>query len=358
MSLAVRAVLALAFLASLGVLWVMTSPIGRSAGISNSQNCFQTLHHRTGKATPELLVIGSSRLRRGVDPDHLAEVLGFPPEHVINLAHPRTSLAYDYSVIRAQAEAHPVRHILFEFMVRGPKLIELEKALDPIPSPYLPLIENRADDLFLLGGRIRDQMRLLLTSDQPALAEGWEISRLLSERLARMMTLLATRQIFPKLTRPDPRMDTARHNICAARGWSEETDKQQNGTPAARALREAYRTTFPRQTLDGLAYFESPEFERDRRVIEAVLDFARSRNIQIAFVYLPSIHVPVKGPALSARFKEIFSAPLLIPDPRTRSAMSNGGFYDNNHLNNKGRALFAEWLAREMRSHNIVAAPS
>jgi hypothetical protein len=352
MSLAVRAVLALAFLASLGVLWVMTSPIGRSSAISNSQNCYRALHYAP-PAEAEVLVTGSSRIRRGLIPEVLAEHFGLGPNGVVNLGHPVASLAYDYAIVEELTRDRPIRLVLFEVMPRSPALERRERELDPGVIRDFHLIDASFNRLYVLGSSPGDQVQRLARAAGSGIQGSWNILRILSERVGNITTLIATRDVR-KVFRVSPSMDKDRKVICMLDHWIRPDDRHQLGAERDRKIKGLYRDAFdmdrPEPVYNHTDFFTSDYNAMDRGVIEDMITLGEARGYRPVFFYLPSIHLPVDPEDISRRFEARFGHPILIPDPETRRLFETDGFYDSSHLNNKGRAIFTDWLRERLAS--------
>jgi hypothetical protein len=85
----------------------------RYASLGNSSNCFYRLSERLPHA--ETIILGSSRLRRGIDPDHLGQLLSEDPQRIINFGMPRRSTARTLFIIQklvAEAPRPPKRLVV------------------------------------------------------------------------------------------------------------------------------------------------------------------------------------------------------------------------------------------------------
>lgn len=78
------------------------------------------------------------------------------------------------------------------------------------------------------------------------------------------------------------------------------------------------------------------------------------RDFQPVFFYLPAVQFPASEAEVIRAFESRFDTPLLIPDPTIRSELEDGGYWDNSHLNNRGRALFTKWIAEQIKARGLA----
>ena len=93
-----RFVFALLLALVAGVVMLVDSFAVRAGAFRNSKNCYYHLAQPQPRPT-DVLIIGSSRMRRGIDPDLLASLLGVSKHRVVNLGHPGYHYDFDYALI-------------------------------------------------------------------------------------------------------------------------------------------------------------------------------------------------------------------------------------------------------------------
>ena len=350
MTFATRALLAGMLLGGLFIFGLTFTPLGWEMGIGNSKRCIRTL---TGEQLPgtKAIVVGSSRTRRSVDPDALASSLGYPRNSISNIAHPRASLPFDYTAVERSSKKHDLDFVVVEIFPTSKVLRQKERAIDPGLVPDIALVSGNYDEFFLLAVPYGSQFELI-DSLHASAAEGvWDTMSLFISRLGRQTTLVARVKWIKHVISPD-RMDPARKNICFMEEWDAPTTEAQLGSPEARALRQAYRDEFDHDEVvegdDTLGWFTDHSSRLERQLVDRFVQLGRENGFRPIFYYLPSVEIPVDRERIVERFQDRFDAPLLTPDLVVRKELEDGGFYDNNHLNTKGRAILTRWLAESI----------
>lgn len=305
---------------------------------------------RLYSAVPEgarVMFIGSSRVRRGIEPDVMTAALGLPPTGVVNYGHPTPSLPQDLSALRRLLTSDAPDVMVFGVIPRSQALRQAEREIDPRTSaPFdIELPGGKIKQTYLLSGRISDQVALLRERIDNPILLAWETTRLYGERIRRFIPAVLTEDILRRPLRGARRYEPDRQQDCRQKAWIDPSDEAQNGSPKAREQKEAYLARFATFTdPDPLGYFEDPTRQIEHASIRGLIKLAAERGATPAFFYIPGIGVPI-DPGLSAAFEAKFSAPLWVPDPALRAAIEDGGYYDNSHLNIAGRALLSEWLS-------------
>lgn len=347
-----RLVLAAAFLVAVGLAVASAMPFGRAAALPNSPGCFQRLYETRPEGV-RVVLTGSSRIRRAVQPDVMTAALGWPAGSVVNLAHPTPSLPLDLALA---GRLVPPRTgpgtgtdvMLFGLLPRSAGLTAAERDIDPrVNEPYdLHLAAGTVKQIYILGAPVGDQLRLALGASANPVTGAWDALRLMAERLRQFIPAALRGKAVPLALRGTGAGDGSdRGYDCFLARWDKPTPQAQTGTPAARALREAYETRFPGWSDPApLGFLDEPEHALERHAIGRLTAMARARGAVPAFLYVPGTGVPV-APDLAQAFEARFGAPLLVPDPDLRARLEDGLYYDNAHLNTEGRRLFSVWLA-------------
>ncbi len=351
MTRSMRLVLAASFVASLLILAVSMSPVGEAMGKGNSQSCFLRLTMNPPQGA-EVLVIGSSRTRRSIDPEILSVEMGLEKSAALNLGHPAISLPHDYAIIDKMTRDKSYRIVLTEVLARSHDLATLERELDSGSTPNFRLISGTFHrNLYVIGAPISDQIRRVSQSTDNTGQASWDLARIVSTRIATVMTKVFAVRPLKRLF-VSGTINPDRTTMCMVKAWEKEGDQWQLGNPAQLALKAAYQDTFldkpASPDANHLDFFVDAETELMRQTVHDIVELAKARGYLPVFFYLPSTHVPVEHGALQSRFKEEFGAELLVPDETLRRQLEDGGYVDNSHLNNNGRALFSPWIAREI----------
>lgn len=305
----------------------------------------------------KIVFIGSSRMRRGLQVDVISDTLGMPETGVINLGHPSPSMPLDLSIMDRLSAAHPLKVIVFEVLPRSPALRGLERSIDPGNTPVdPPLSFGVVNARYLLGADLSSIAQLILDHTDNRLLAYWQVARMWSARISytipkvpEVVWIQASSWIRPLL---DPNykgiFDPNRLQDCMNLAWTDRSDQAQNGTRKGRKLKADYRAAFDGwEDPDPLGFFDAEATFLDRAMINKMTRLARERSSIPIFFYLPGIAVPV-DPDLTKTFEATYGVPLWIPPPELRTELENGGFYDNSHLNNRGRDLLSIWLAAQL----------
>lgn len=356
MQRSIRIILLLCFIAGVGILAISQSSYGRVTVLGNSRSCY---HHLLNSPPAEMkvLVVGSSRIRRGVVPEILSKHLGGTPRYVVNMAHPGPSLAYDYSLVEQASSNRALDAVVFELFATSPAANAIEREIDPLDKAdfNLRLSAGVFERLYVVGAPLPDQIARIKRSPGGTLLASWEISKIFAERLRNLIPLIISGRYFPEMFMKDKEIDTRRETVCWQKIWDSPDDLLQHGNAAARKLKEGYARAFLPQE-DGsiwtdpapLGFLQAPESAEPRRIAAELVKLGQERNFTPVFLYLPSIYIPVQAEALRAEFRKTFGADLLIPDQSTRKQLEDGGYYDNSHLNAVGRVTFSEWLGEAL----------
>lgn len=321
---------------------------GQISGMGGSNRCFGRLYSDLPDAA-RITLIGSSRVRRAVLPERIAQAVHLPDTGVINLAHPTSSLPLDWSLMNRLSRDASLDIMVFGVLPRSAPLREIERAIDPRPSePFdFAFAGGSLKQTYLFGAPYRDQLRLIWGQTDTPLIAAWDSARLYAERMRQFIPAVLTEFVLVRLIVLRKGYDPARKQDCLLTKWEDPAPEAQFGRPKDIAKRDAYAAQLTGWVdPDPLGFFSDPAFALDRAVIRDQIALARARGAQPVFLYLPSIHVPV-DPRLSQTFRDRFGAALLVPDDALRAALAPQ-FTDNSHVNSAGRRLVSDWLAAQL----------
>lgn len=352
MSKLLRALLGGVLLLGIFIFALSLTSIGREAGFGNSKACLTALVDNPGEGV-DALVLGSSRTRRAVDPALLGDELAKPRNSIANIGHPNSSLPFDYTVIDRASSARDLDFVLVEVLAISPAVRKMELAIDQDARPDVTLLAGNFDQLFLLSAPYSSQLRLLEQKHESRSELAWDAMTLFANRIGRQATLtLQGRWALRWIG--DERRDKSQPTTCYLKKWSDPSDESQHGNEAARRLRQSYQQTFardqriPGDTVD--AWMDNPSYRLEHWMIDEIVELGHERGFTPVFFYLPSVAVPADQQTLARAFQARFGAPLLVPADDVRAQLETDGYYDNNHLNTKGRRMFTEWIGSELRS--------
>jgi hypothetical protein len=356
-ALLLRLALAIAFALAIGIVALSKTSINQASALGNSPTCYHRLLYNPPRNT-EIVAIGSSRIRRGVTPEIIANAFGLEDDQVLNLGHPSISPAYDAGVIERIAAMRPLRMVVFEVTLRSPALRAAERSIDPRRNAIydIGLSSGIYEELYVIGGEFPEQMARLERHATTSVLGAWDVSRVFADRIAKTLGLLsAGRQLTIMLGREEAGLVRDRQNMCFLANWDDPSEASQHGNPAARALKVAYRDTFaPPPDGSGwhdpepFGFFDAPEFASRRAAMHDLVAMGIEEDFIPVFLYLPGIYTPQPTAAVLNRFDSVFGAPLLVPPQDLRARLERDGYYDNSHLNTDGRAAFSDWLAQAL----------
>lgn len=87
--------------------------------------------------------------------------------------------------------------------------------------------------------------------------------------------------------------------------------------------------------------------------VRRFIDFGRQRDVPVLLIYIPGYLEAPPSEAYLTAFEERYGQPLLVPPPEVLDELNreDGWYYqDVNHLNRRGHAVYAAWLAGQMRA--------
>ncbi|MEL6521317.1 MAG: hypothetical protein AAFQ66_10155 [Pseudomonadota bacterium] len=346
-----RIFLILSFSAALAFIVIAGSSYGRAVGLDEDRYCLRSLYV-AARPDAEIIFIGSSRIRRGVEPDILTDALNLPQGAVVNLAHPTVSLPLDYATIRDVTNRADPKVVVFGVVPTGPDLHAAERAIDPRPSaPFdLALSSGKVKQRYVLASSFRDQIRRAYSSADSIILGSWDAARLVANRMQNFVPAVLRGDILRALIPTKGNAYYPRDYDCMVKAWNDPDDKAQHGRPQHRERREGYLAFFGSlaepawEDPTPLGFLDAPERSFERSVIHDLVALGKDRNFTPVFYYMPGINVPI-DPRLPEAFEAEFGAPLLVLHNDLRVQLADGHYFDNVHLNTKGRERVTPWLA-------------
>lgn len=344
-----RLILVLVFVCAIGALFA-TDSLAIRAGIF-PDTCFYKLANEVPSEV-DILIVGSSRMRRGIDPDQLASLLGVPKLRVVNFGHGGSVLDADYLLVDDLLRTRRISLVLVEANIE-PKLdakiqvgystypytryfIQFATLRQILVNPFVP-----SDQPF--GLRLYDSLNLLLAKVESAarLASSGRPSRLLSRKKNKNSDLADRPNICWH----------ARFEDAAASG--PRLQKAENGK---KRRREEFYSTHADWLEDGF-FMPVLFFDRERQIqvafMRQIVRLAEQHGSRIAFINLRQYFTWPPGPDFVKEFDEQIGAPLLVPDKEFLQTLQKSGYRDPSHLSASGRAAYTTWLAQQLTTKDL-----
>ena len=105
----------------------------------------------------------------------------------------------------------------------------------------------------------------------------------------------------------------------------------------------------PWEERDPVGYpFGAVNNDAQRESIRRIVAFGAEHGIAVFFVLMPRYYDSPTKQAYLDRFEREFGAPLLAPPKEVLRELNDGGYSDPNHLWEKGRLAYSEWLGGEI----------
>ncbi len=371
----VRIALVLAFVTGTAILVAANSKYANMSvmGELEVSRCYLNLYYSLPSEV-RVLLLGTSRVRRGVEPELLAESLKLPPKAVANLGHPGGSLALDYSIAERVSREQHISLVVFGVRAQSDRLASISKLLhraarrgEPIPemterevrlhgwrarNRLIGLASGKVERRYVIGAPISAQARDAWRRTESPVLASWDISRLFVKKVEETIPmifegLLLDLALAKQVEEPEL--------VCHKSEWSRPEDRFQHGNAQERQSKDFHREFFlgldSRQAWvdpDPLAFLTSEATADERSWIQDLVALGEARGFRVVFLYLPRIHVPIDHERLSKEFEREFSVPLLIPSPALRARLEKSGYVDQSHLNLSGRDELTRWLGAEL----------
>ena len=343
-----RLVLVLVFVCAIGVLLAMDS-IAIRAGIFPDP-CFYRLA-REIPSEVDVLIVGSSRMRRGIDPDQLASLLGIPKLRVVNFGHGGSVLDTDYLLVDDLLRTRHIALILVE--------ANIEPKLDP--KTQVGYSSYPFTRYFIQFATFRQLLtNPFIPSDQPVGLRLYDSLNLLSAKIESAARSTSSgrlsRLLWPRKNKNSDLVD--RPNIC----WHSRFDDLEPGPQLQKAEghKERRRREFYSAHADWLegGFFMPVLFvDRERQIqvayMQQIVRIADERGSRIAFVNLRPYFTWPPGPEFVTEFAERIGAPFLVPDKEWLQSIQQDGYHDPGHLSASGRAAYTAWLAQQLTTKGL-----
>lgn len=346
------AALALLLVASLDSLAV------RMSGIPVANHCYYRL---VGKIPPDLdvLLIGSSRMLQGVDPDQLGRLLRVEgrPAKVVNFAHPGRLVHVDV--------------VLLELITRKstPKLIVIETDLgvrgEFVRTPRPPDVRAQrqaanADSIYLVSTYAQLVERGAKRDHQDLVPRLHSMLNDLERKVDRGIKITFSGRLLQTITAFNTLPMDGRDNICFSKFWGEPGFQKPEPVWEARKtnLRDAFQSRHSDWFADGYSgttFLTRGGVDSAPEAFREVVAMARERGVKVLFHHIPYYYVWPPSPEFRAEFEREIGAPVVWPDKRfLKKLQDESGYRDQSHLFPHGRRLMSEWLANSIDALGLL----
>jgi hypothetical protein len=338
--------LAAAFLVSCLFLFGQTRRIDGFALLPNERSCYARLTQKNGPKR-RVAFFGSSRMRADIDPNIFAKAGNLDPSAVINLGHSSSDLQFDELLVSQMRDHHPLDLIIVEVNI-GSARLDAGQNLIHKDASFRNLATGRFGDLWIATANIEQMIQTMRSAG--SLASAFDLTALVKRKL--VLAGIITRHQLGEIRRPRISPFRAdRDNACVAKNAA--TAIGQSGTPKQQAEKRTFQELYSEQN-SGEANFDVPDFLRlpakatDRKTIRTLVNFAKSRSIRIAFVYLPIAFIPLPNAEFATQFEHEFGAPIYLPPRNLLKPVYETGFFDSAHMNFEGSRILTSWLAARL----------
>ena len=353
-----RLVLILCFAIAVAIVVIAGSSLGRAIPFTREGHCLRG-NFTAERPDAQIIAIGSSRIRRGIEADILTEAYDWPDGAVVNLGHPGISLPMDYSIISDATETATPQVVVFGIVPVGLGLRAAEREISPPrggTGRAVVLSSGRVKQRYVMASSYPDLIRRAYTGADNILVGTWDAVQLLSRRMQNFIPALIEGNVTRGLVPARSGYYVPRDYDCMRTRWENPSEDAQHGGPAKRKKRADYLAFFTPgaegawEDPSPLSFFTDPKRRIDHRVIHDMVALGEERGFVPVFYYMPRVAVPI-DPQLATMFEDKFGASLLIPPEPLRRRMEQGFYVDTSHLNTKGRVVVGQWLAEALRPY-------
>lgn len=336
-----RAALAAVALAVAALVWQFDSLTIRVSALGNSHDCYLKLA-RDMPSRVDVLLIGSSRVRRGIVPELLGELLGSAkqPLTVVNWGRPFRDPDLDLALFDTLTRDSTVTLAAIEVNVGERRPIErlTNKTRSASAAPILA----RFDFLFT---------RFVTVEGMGLVERLYELVSALRLKIEGASRILLTGRVGEKGDRTGAEaFDDSRPGICWLTQWNSPSADSSKPPQKRRAAFEARHGTWFADGYEEVSFLSDAVWARTVLTLKEIVHLANARGIDVVFFYQPEYFVWPPSPQFSVAFEKAIGAPLFVPDKSILNRLQDGGFKDASHLTARGREITTRWLADSLRN--------
>lgn len=330
----IQLVCALALLAGLGGIFALVAWSDQPQVRYASLRCvYREIYWERGPV--DIVVVGTSRTKWGVSPETVSAFAApdaDPPAVVLNVSRSwRGTNQMLQQLVDVQAERGIAKAIVVEYSREGDVVATSRRYYDYYPdhAAVVPVSTFREDHAF--------------KPREPAYLLARDLLDLGQERLDYALDRLLTGKYEKNTVVPVGERPAGDSGGCTGK----------DRPLAQKALDDwAARTTDrlgPWEERDPVGYpFGAVNNDAQRESIRRIVAFGAEHGIAVFFVLMPRYYDSPTKQAYLDRFEREFGAPLLAPPTEVLRELNDGGYSDPNHLWEKGRLAYSEWLGGEI----------
>jgi len=305
----------------------------------SSSHCYYRLATNF-PANLDLLLIGSSRTRRGIIPDRLGELLSSDGKaaSVVNFGHPYADVALDLYLLDSLTRDHRVRRVLIEAYLDDGANGYSAQSMEEFASmlSYRRIVQSLHDDT------------------QPVPSRIYTFLNQLKIKITRSLQITLSGRVLKTLYDHDE-IDWSRTNICWTKKLerAEKSEKKPKYVAEMKADRREFLSKHSGWFDKGYyqpALFTSSDNSWYVAALRKIVGLAKRRNIEIIFYYLPGYYDWPPSPAFAKEFQQRIGAPIVYPDKSLLRQLQDNGYQDSSHLTPAGREAFTPWLATSVQN--------
>jgi hypothetical protein len=308
-------------------------------------NCHYDVIYKTSGPV-DAVVLGTSRVQRGILGEELAVGLGLDPKHdaVVNIARGGRGPGELYQLLTAlDSERGLAGPIIVEYtpMTEIGRRVPGGWVIAPRYYQYNPILDNMP--LALLGEDWQSKPR------EPAYSRLrdtlWQLQNRLDMGLEAVLDGTADgNRPVPAAERAAPHMQT-----CIA---GEKQRRDQKWQMAA-IVRRYDRELGPNRTwhdVPPVAYsFDEIDQDRQNYFLKKVIQLGKERGVPVYVVVMPGYPLAGASPEMFTAFEDRFGVPLLYPPASVLDQIDDPTlFQDKMHLMGDGAKIYTKWLASEI----------
>lgn len=342
-----------ALVVSLGIAVLSFSTYGQASALLGHRGCYHDLYFER-QLRPKVAVIGSSRIRRGLDPTVMAEGIGHQEGAVVNLGHPLSLPLYDYSVLSGMFADGRLGEGLELLLIEAIPISEAQLTLErrgagQTPSETLTISSGPVREGFVSGGSASALLELARHQDPGVAMTAWNMMRMVGARIETHIKLALRGRSTVEVLSVESDIDQMRDTICFAARWHQAEE----GGAREIAKKTHYKTHFEGKPATGAFdpndFLDNPFFTAQRLGLRRVVDLARAHGVRVSAFYLQGVHTPDVPERFLARFEAEIGMPLLTLPADLRAELGDEKYFDHTHLGASGRQLVSQWLARAIK---------
>ena len=318
------------------------------------RNCYINLI-ATNSVPRQIIFLGTSRTRLGVNPDQIAAQLGLPQDSIANLATTGRTPDFQYEVMDELTKSGNIKLVMVELSISSQYEINIAKKNSPIRAQHA-LRPSGINTPAAIRFASFDQIRLAITY-LPYIAAAhdsvfiflnkWSVN--LQSNIRRLGELSG---IVPVRTT----LDNGSPNVCRERADAKmpyTTRYDRLGIRSSKS--ETASISAANQTETAANMFQPDYPPQNIQVIKKMSEMSKSRAFELVFFQMPPSKFTVSNPEDIERFENLFGHKLIVPDTGFWVSVGAKDYADQSHMSKSGAERMSHWLAEQMSSPSMSA---